>query len=51
MVGPDYVILASTNLTIWAGIATNTPSALPFQHTDPTTGAFSNRFYRVRLEP
>ena len=49
--GPDYVIMGSTNLRQWSDLTTNLSPALPFQHTDPQAGSFSNRAYRVRLQP
>ena len=49
--GPDYVIMGSTNLQHWSDLTTNPAPALPFQHIDPQAGAFSNRAYRVRLQP
>ena len=48
---PDYVIMASTNLTVWTDIATNVSPATPFQFIDDSAGAFPHRTYRVRLEP
>jgi hypothetical protein len=49
--GPDYVILGSTNLQQWSDLATNLSPILPFLHADPQAGSFSNRAYRVRLSP
>jgi len=49
--GPDYVIGATTNLADWSDIATNLAPATPFPFTDGAAGSFSNRSYRVRLEP
>jgi hypothetical protein len=46
--GPDYIVLASTNLTDWAGIFTN---PMPFTWTDPAASNFSQRFYRIQLGP
>jgi hypothetical protein len=49
--GPDYLILASSNLTDWAAVfATNAP-LLPFWWTDPESEAIPQRFYRVLLGP
>ncbi|HEY5041370.1 MAG TPA: chitobiase/beta-hexosaminidase C-terminal domain-containing protein [Verrucomicrobiae bacterium] len=49
---PDktYVLEASTNLTQWVPISTNTPSATPFYLTDPNATSLSHRFYRVLLQ-
>jgi hypothetical protein len=49
--GPDYFLLASTNLVNWSDIATNFAPVPPFQFTDPHAGSFTNRAYRVRLGP
>ena len=49
--GPDYVTEASTNFGTWVGLGTNLAPTLPFEFTDPTAGAFSNRVDRVRLQP
>jgi hypothetical protein len=49
--GPDYQILASTNLTSWSAIATGTPAALPWFWTDTNSAPGAAHFYRVRLGP
>jgi Fibronectin type III domain len=41
--GLKYIIQASTNLSDWVPIQTNTA---PFTFTDPHTGEFGQRFYR-----
>ena len=46
----DYVLLASTNLMQWIPVSTSTPSATPFNLTDPDATNYPNRFYRV-LKP
>jgi hypothetical protein len=46
-----YVLQASTNLTKWVSVSTNTPSATPFYLTDPDATNFSSRFYRVLQQP
>ena len=48
--GPNYVIMASSNLTNWNDLATNIAPTLPFQFTDAGAGATDRRFYRVRLQ-
>jgi hypothetical protein len=50
-IGPDYVILASTNLVDWLCLKTNVSPTTPFHSSDPAAGAFGHRFYRLRLEP
>jgi hypothetical protein len=45
--GVPYRLLASTNLTSWIGIATNTPVADPTLFTDPRATNYPNRMYRV----
>ena len=49
--GPDYIVLASTNLTDWAGIFTNPSPVLPFVWNDSGSSSFSQRFYRIQLGP
>ena len=49
--GPDYIISASTNLTLWTDIFTNLSPATPFQYTDTNAALFPDRFYRARLSP
>jgi hypothetical protein len=47
--GPDYVVQASTDLTVWLPVWTN--SLPPFEFTDSIATNFSQRFYRVLLGP
>jgi hypothetical protein len=47
----NYVLQASTNLTQWVSVSTNTPSSTPFYLTDPDATNFSSRFYRVLQQP
>ncbi|MFO1514087.1 MAG: glycoside hydrolase family 66 protein [Verrucomicrobiota bacterium] len=49
--GPDYLILASTNLAVWTPVATNLSPALPFFWADTNAAAFPTRFYRATLSP
>ncbi len=49
--GHDYIIQVSTNVTDWASIFTNQSPTLPFSWSDPNTGNFSQRFYRIQLGP
>ena len=49
--GPDYTILASTNLTSWDSIYTNYSPALPFYWVDTNSPAIPYRFYRTVLGP
>jgi len=49
--GPDYILMASTNLTNWSTISTNTPGSFPFLWTDTNASQFSSRFYQIRLGP
>jgi hypothetical protein len=48
--GPDYVVLASTNLVNWLPLWTNVSPVLPFGFTNSTSN-FNQRFYRVLLGP
>ncbi len=50
-VGPDYILQASTNLTDWQSIQTNSSPALPFTFVDTNAAAFPLRFYRIQLGP
>jgi hypothetical protein len=50
-VGPDYVIVASSNLVQWSDLFTNSSPATPFQFTDTNNSPFRNRFFRARLQP
>ena len=49
--GPDYTILASTNLNSWNLLFTANSPILPFFWADTNSLVFSRRFYRVRLGP
>lgn len=51
MVGPDYTVQATTNLTMWTNLFVTNPLALPFGWSDPATPNFTRRFYRVLLGP
>lgn len=51
IVGPDYLIQASTNLSVWETIYTTNPAALPFSYTDSDAGIYPARFFRVLLGP
>lgn len=50
-VGPNYTLLASTNLVQWTPLLTNTPATLPVWLTDPAPMTNSQFFYRVLLGP
>jgi hypothetical protein len=47
--GTTYTIEASTNLTSWTPVSTN--SASPLNFLDPGTTSFPNRFYRGKTLP
>jgi Putative Ig domain len=50
--GPDYVVLVSTNLNDWQPTATNvSPASVPFQWSDTNSTAMPSRFYRIKLAP
>lgn len=45
--GFPYRLLASSNLTTWISLSTNTPGVTPFTFTDPLGPAYPARFYRL----
>jgi hypothetical protein len=45
--GVTYRLLASTNLNVWLGIATNAPLADPTVFTDPGATNYRSRMYRL----
>jgi len=49
--GPDYTVLASTNLSDWTLLLTTNPAALPFTLSWPVSSNLPNQFYRVQLGP
>jgi pectate lyase len=49
--GPDYLVLASTNLTSWTSVFITNSPALPFLWSDPNATNFGRRFYRIHLGP
>ena len=49
--GPDYTILASTNLTSWAPIFTSNSPVLPYYWVDTNSVAYPIRYYRTVLGP
>jgi len=48
--GPDYTLLASTNLTTWQMLLTTNPTAMPFQFTLPTFTDLQ-QYFRLELGP
>ena len=49
--GPDYTVLASTNLTDWMTVFVTNPPALPFLWEDTAGRNLDRRFYRIQLGP
>ena len=49
--GPDYTILASTNLTSWDPIFTINSPSLPYFWVDTNSAACPDRYYRTLLGP
>jgi pectin methylesterase-like acyl-CoA thioesterase len=49
--GPDYEVLASSNLTDWVSLVTNTSPTMPFLFTDPNAASYPLRFYRIVVGP
>lgn len=51
MQGPDYSLLASTNLSNWQVIQTSNSPVLPLILNDANFGNFPARFYRIQIGP
>ncbi len=51
VVGPDYIVQASTNLVDWVDVFSTNPPALPFFWSDQGSSNFDRRFYRILLGP
>ncbi|MGA9452581.1 MAG: RICIN domain-containing protein [Verrucomicrobiia bacterium] len=49
--GPDYTVLASTNLSNWTLLLTTNPAALPFTLYWSVSNNLPNQFYQVQLGP
>jgi len=49
--GPDYIVQASTNLTVWSSIYTNVSPVPPFVWYDSSASNFDQRYYRILLGP
>ncbi len=49
--GPDYVVMVSSNLIHWSDLFTNLSPVTPFLFNDAAAASFTNRLYRVRLSP
>jgi len=52
IVGPDYAVLASSNLVDWTTLfITNSPATNYFQWTDTNAAALPMQFYRIKVGP
>jgi hypothetical protein len=49
--GPDYSVLASTNLTDWSVVFSTNPPTVPFPWVDPDSSLQPLRFYQVEIGP
>jgi len=49
--GPDYTLMASTDLINWVSISTTTPGTFPFVWTDTNASQYPKRFYKFILGP
>ncbi len=49
--GPDYTVLASTNLFNWTLLLTTNPAALPFTLYWSVSSNLPSQFYLVQLGP
>ena len=47
----NYVLQASTDLTNWVSLVTNTPAVSPFYLTDPNPATAASQFYRALITP
>jgi hypothetical protein len=50
-VGPDYAVLASTNLLDWSPVFSSNAPGLPFFWSDGVIGSGPRQYYRVQLSP
>jgi hypothetical protein len=50
-VGPDYTILASTDLSLWEPLLTTNSPVMPLFWTDVYSPAVPGRFYKILLGP
>ena len=50
-IGPDYTVMASTNLLVWTNLFTTNPAALSFQWSDSNAINAPRQFYRVLIGP
>jgi hypothetical protein len=51
LVGPDYGVLVSTNLSDWTLWCTNSATTNYFQWTDTNAATLPLRFYRIKVGP
>jgi mono/diheme cytochrome c family protein len=49
--GKSYIFQASTNLSTWISLSTNSPLSSPFNLVDPAATNFPFRFYRAVQQP
>ena len=49
--GPDYKVMASTNLVNWTLLQTTNSPALPYLFIDSSSSNYMQRYYRVLLGP
>ncbi len=49
--GQVVIVETSTNLASWTSVATNTLAATPSYFSDPYSGSFPQKFYRLRVGP
>lgn len=50
-VGPDFAILASTNLAVWQPMLVTNTLTMPCNWSDPDAASFPTRFYRALMGP
>ena len=49
--GPDYTLMASTNLLNWQALLVTNSPVLPITFDEPNVGAFPAQFYRILIGP
>jgi hypothetical protein len=51
LIGPDYAVLASSNLVNWSTLFITNSPAMPFLWTDTNAATLRAQFYRIKVGP